>query len=95
MNSSQSALWLTSDELSSSSVSDHLHDLEVALLPPLIAMLSQHVYLTLLSLHVSLVTGIAGLAPMCLVEFLPLIVGLVPMYSVEFPPLSFLPLQCL
>ena len=41
---------------------DHLHDLEVALLPPLVDVLSQHIYLTLLSLHVSLVTGIAGLA---------------------------------
>ena len=74
---------------------DHLCDLEVALLPPLIDMLSQHICLTLLSLHVSLVTGIMGLAPMCLVEFLPLVAGLVPMYSVEFPPLSSLLLQCL
>ena len=60
---------------------DHLHDLEVALLLPLIGMLSQHVCLTLLSLHVFLVTGVAGLAPMCSVEFLPLDAGLVPMYS--------------
>ena len=35
------------------------------------------------------------LAPVCSVEFLPLVMGLVPMYSVEFPPLSSLPLQCL
>ena len=74
---------------------NHLCDLEVALLPPLIDMLSQHVCLTLLSLHVSLVTGIMGLAPICLVEFLPLVMGLVPMYLVEFPPLSSLLLQCL
>ena len=74
---------------------DHLCDLEVALLPPLIDVLSQHICLTLLSLHVSLVTGITGLAPMCSVEFLPLVAGLVPVYSVEFPPLSSLPLQCL
>ena len=74
---------------------DHLHNIEVALLLPLVDVLFQHIYLTLLSLHVSLVTGIAGLAPVCSVEFLPLVTGLVPMYSVEFPPLSSLPLQCL
>ena len=59
---------------------DHLRDLEVALLPPLVVVLFQYDCSTLLSLHISLVTGITGLAPVC---------------SVEFPPPVFLPLQCL
>ena len=72
MNSIWSALWLTSDELSSSSnSSDHFHDLGVASSSPLFAILLQYSYSTLLSSHVSLLTGITGLAPMYLVEFLP------------------------
>ena len=50
---------------------DHFCDLEVALLPPLIVVLLQYAYLTLLSLHVSPLTGVTGLALMCLVEFIP------------------------
>ena len=37
---------------------DHFYDLEVALLPPLAVVLFQYVYLTLLSLCISLLTGI-------------------------------------
>ena len=64
---------------------DHFHDLEVALLLPLAVILFQYIYLTLLSLRISLLTGVMGLAPMCLVEFLP----------PSFLPPFFLLLQCL
>ena len=50
---------------------DHFHDLEVAVLLPLVDVLLQYVCSTLLSFCVSPLTGVMGLAPMCLVEFLP------------------------
>ena len=42
---------------------DHLCDLWMTHLSPLVAVLSQYGYLTPLSLHVSLLTGIVGLVP--------------------------------
>ena len=48
-----------------------LPTVEVAVLPPLIGILLQYICLTLFLFHVSPLTGIMGLAPMCLVEFLP------------------------
>ena len=49
---------------------DHFHDLEVAVLPPLIDVLLQYVCSTLLSFHISPLTGVVGLAPVCLVDSL-------------------------
>ena len=50
---------------------DHFHDLEVALLPPLVVILFQYGCLTLLSLHFSLLTGVMVLAPMCVRYHIP------------------------
>ena len=50
---------------------DHFCDLEVAVLPPLIDVLLQYICSTLLLFRISPLTGVTGLAPVCLVEFLP------------------------
>ena len=52
---------------------DHFCDLGVTLLSLLAAVLFQYGCLALLSLQISLLTGVMALVPVYLVEFLPLL----------------------